>query len=74
MAYTYIEESEALDQYRNELDEFYPVEIAGMSFCASRILEELDPIAFSCGFDDWLDSNELTTEEPEEEETEEEED
>lgn len=68
MAYTYIEESEALDRFRDELDEFYPVEIMGMSFCASRILEELDPIAFSCSFDDWLDANELTTDEPEEEE------
>jgi hypothetical protein len=67
MAYTYIDESLALDRYREELDEFYPVEIAGMSFCASRILEELDPIAFNCGFSDWLDANELTIDESEEE-------
>jgi hypothetical protein len=36
-----------------------------MSFCASRVLEELDPIAFNCGFDEWLDANELTTDESE---------
>jgi len=69
MPYTYIDESDALDQYRDELDECYPVEIAGMSFCASRILEELDPIAFNCGFTDWLDANELTTDEPTEQES-----
>lgn len=57
----YIEEDQALEQYRDELDELYPVEIAGMGFLASRILEELDPIAFNCGFTDWLDANELTT-------------
>lgn len=67
MAYKYIDESLALDRYREELDEFYPVEIAGMSFCASRILEELDPIAFNCGFSDWLDANELTIDEDESE-------
>ena len=32
---------------------------------ADRSLEELDPIAFNCGFDDWLDANELTTDETE---------
>jgi hypothetical protein len=68
MAYKYIDESLALDRYREELDEFYPVEIAGISFCASRILEELDPIAFNCGFSDWLDANELTIDEDESEE------
>ena len=67
MAYKYIDESLALDRYREELDEFYPVEIAGIAFCASRILEELDPIAFNCGFSDWLDANELTIDESEEE-------
>lgn len=57
----YIDEHEAESQYRDELDELYPVEIAGMQFCASRILEELDPIAFNCGLADWLDANDLTT-------------
>ena len=57
----YIDEHEAESQYRDALDEAYPVEIAGMAFCASRILEELDPIAFNCGFADWLDGESLTT-------------
>lgn len=61
MTYTYISESDAEQQYDDMLDELYPVEIGGMSFCASRVLKELDPIAYNCGFSDWLDNNELTT-------------
>ena len=67
MTYTYIDESDALDRYRDEIDEFHDVKICGISFCASRVLEELDPIAFNCGFSDWLDANELTTDESESE-------
>ena len=62
MTYTYIDESDALNRYRDEIDECHDVKIFGMSFCASRVLEELDPIAFNCGFSDWLDGNELTIE------------
>ena len=65
MAYTYIDESDAEAQYDDMLDELYPVQIGGMSFCASRVLKELDPIAYNCGFSDWLDANELTTDESE---------
>ena len=42
--------------YREMLDECEPVEVAGLSFCASRIIEELDPIAFRCGVSDYADS------------------
>jgi hypothetical protein len=65
MTYTYIDEDVALDRYRDEIDQFNEVKIFGMSFCASRVLEELDPIAFNCGFSDWLDANEITTDERE---------
>lgn len=65
MSYTYIDESDAEQQYDDMLDELYPVEIGDMSFCASRVLKELDPIAYNCGFSDWLDANELTTDESE---------
>lgn len=65
MSYTYIDESDAQQQYDDLLDELYPVEIGGMSFCASRVLKELDPIAYNCGFSDWLDANDLTTDESE---------
>lgn len=70
MAYIYIDEDKALQQYRDELDELHDIEICGMSFCASRILKELDPIAFNCGFTDWLDANQLTTDEDETEDEE----
>ena len=42
--------------YREMLDECEPeVKVAGLSFCASRIIEELDPIAFRCGVSDYAD-------------------
>lgn len=52
--------------YRDMLDELQPeVKVAGLSFCASRIVEELDPIAFRCGVSDYADSlvNDTLTEE-----------
>jgi hypothetical protein len=66
MIYTYIEESEAYQQYDYMLDECNPHQI--MDIPASTILKELDPIAYRCGFNDWLDSMELTTDEPEDDE------
>ena len=63
MAYTYIDESEAYQQYDEMLDECYPDQVMGIT--ASVILKKCDPIAYSCGFDDWLDSCELTIDEQE---------
>lgn len=43
--------------YRDMLDECEPeVKVAGLSFSASRIIEELDPTAFRCGVNDYADS------------------
>lgn len=43
-------------QYDDMIDDCSGViEICGMKYRASRILEELDPTAYSCGFDDWAD-------------------
>ena len=67
MAYTYISEEDALAQYDEMLDECYP-EVFGI--LPSRILSECDPIQYNCGFTDWLDANELTTDEDEAEESE----
>ena len=54
-----IKDESTLDQeYRDMIDDFNEVKIMGMSYCASRVLEELDPIAYRCGFNDWLDSEE----------------
>jgi hypothetical protein len=52
--------------YRDMLDDVGPeVRVAGLSFCASRIVEELDPVAFRCGVCDYADSmvNDTITEE-----------
>ena len=40
------------DAYDEMLDEAGPVTVCGMEFYPSRILEELDPIAYRCGFSD----------------------
>ena len=69
MTYTYIEESEAYSLYDDMLDEIYPNQVGNIP--ASTILKDLDRIAYSCGFDDWLDSQELTIDEPEDEDEEE---
>lgn len=54
-----IKDDSTLDQeYRDFIDEFNEVKIMGMAYCASRVLEELDPTAYRCGFNDWLDSEE----------------
>jgi len=62
MAYTYIEESKACELYNDMLDECYP-EFFGWS--PSIALQRVDPIAYNCGFSDWLDANELTIDEDE---------
>jgi hypothetical protein len=33
-----------------------PAMIAGMEYQASRALREVDPIAYRCGFNDWVDA------------------
>jgi hypothetical protein len=43
--------------YRDMIDECEPVvKVGGLSFTPSRIIEELDPTAFSCGVSDYADS------------------
>lgn len=52
------------DSYKELIDEIDgPVTIAGMKFTASRILEELDPIAYRCGLADYVDSLDVTDDE-----------
>ena len=62
MSYKYIEESEAYALYDEMLNECYP-EVFGI--LPARILSECDPVAYQCGFTDWLDASELTIEESE---------
>lgn len=45
------------EAYREMLDDCYEtVEVGGLSFCPSRVVEELDPTAFRCGMSDYADS------------------
>lgn len=60
----YVTEKRAEELYDEYLDEVNPVvKICGMEYSPSRVLEEVDPTAYRCGFNDWLDSEGLTTEE-----------
>ncbi len=44
------------DQFDDLLDESGTVEAGGYSFYPSRILKELDPVAYSCSLNDYADS------------------
>lgn len=50
------------DAYDEVLDSEGAVWVAGCAFYPSRILEELDPIAYSCGYRDWKDSDQCDLE------------
>lgn len=62
MTYTYIDEQDAEKQFNEMLDESYPIEMMGIHFDASRVLKEIDPTAYRCTFNDWLDAMRYTTE------------
>jgi len=52
-----ISERELLQRYRDDLDETNEeIKLGELTFLPSRVIEELDPIAFRCGFADWTDS------------------
>ena len=62
----YILEHEAEALYNELIDACNTViKIFGMEYLPSRALKELDPIAYNCGFNDWLDAENLTTDESE---------
>lgn len=44
------------DQFEDMLDESGTVEAGGYSFYPSRILRELDPVAYDCSLNDYADS------------------
>lgn len=47
---------EAVESFESMLDETTgPVKVAGIEWDASRVLREMDPIAFRCGLFDYLD-------------------
>lgn len=50
-------EHELYTMYDEMLDECYPdVKVCGMRYSTSDVLKHVDPIAYRCGFVDWLDA------------------
>jgi hypothetical protein len=52
-----LSESDLYDRYDEMLDEVYgEVAIGGLTYDTAMALREVDPIAYRCGFNDWLDA------------------
>lgn len=71
-------ESELEERYDDYLDEVVgEIEIGSLTYLASRVLQEVDPIAYRVGFSDWMDAEisdgNLLEEEPTDEDDEDEE-
>ena len=59
-----IDEDKYDDKYDEWLDEIHgEIMIGCISFLPSRILSELDPIAYRCGFSDYIDSLDIEDDE-----------
>lgn len=57
MAKQIIELGQAEDQYRDLLDETYPmIQFGQLSYTPSQVLYALDEVAYDLGFDDYVDS------------------
>ena len=50
-----ITETEALEMYDDLLDCDGPVRIGNLTYSASHVLREVDPVAYRCGFNDYVD-------------------
>jgi hypothetical protein len=60
---TKISESDALQRFDEMLDEIHEtVKCGKLEWDMSRVLKEMDPTAYRCGFSDWLDSEGLELE------------
>ena len=67
----YLSEYKALNLYDEMLDDCCEeVKIGSLTYSPSHVLKNVDPIAYRCGFIDWLDSENLTTDEDEADEDE----
>lgn len=61
--------SESVAAYDDMLNEGGPVSIAGMDFDPAHALEELDPIAYKCGWLDYMDALGIDTDDLEDDYT-----
>lgn len=52
-----------LEMYNESLDESGYVVVGGLSFLPSRVLQEMDPVAYRCGFGDYLDYMDVDSDE-----------
>lgn len=50
-----ITEDQALEMYDDLLDDDGPVRIGNLTYSASHVLREVDPVAYRCGFNDYVD-------------------
>jgi peptidoglycan hydrolase CwlO-like protein len=50
-----IDPDEFEEQYCEMLDEEGPVKVVGLTFDASAIIREMDPTAYRCGLNDYVD-------------------
>lgn len=57
----YKEEWEAYRLYDECLDEQGDIVIGTLTYRPSMVLKEVDPTAYRCGFVDWCDSMDITT-------------
>jgi DNA repair exonuclease SbcCD ATPase subunit len=49
------------DEYSKWIDDLYmPYSIGYLTFEASHVLRELDPVAYNCGFSDYIDSLDIS--------------
>jgi hypothetical protein len=58
---------QAYDYYDSMLDSEGLVTVAGMIFYPSDVLKKMDPTAYRCGFNDFMDSFGIDTDELEDE-------
>ena len=55
---------DAVRAYTDMLDEVYgDIEVCGMTYEAGRVLRDVDPVAYRCGFIDWCDAEGFDTDE-----------
>ena len=52
----YVKQDEFDETYDDMLDTDGPVTVGGLEFWPSRILKELDPVAYGCGLTDYIGS------------------
>jgi hypothetical protein len=50
-----ITEDELIEQYNEALDTYGPVNIGNMTYGASWVLKQVDPIAYELGLDEYAD-------------------